>query len=248
MPAPPPDAAGIASAVVVAAGRGDRFGAPDKVLLPLAGRPLLAHVLDAVQAAVTVREVVVVAGSHTRGTIEALSAAGPWTKVRAVVEGGQRRQDSVARGVAATDPDLPIVAVHDGARPLATADLVDRCVRAALAVGVAIAAVPVTDTIKRVRDHRVLETVPRHDLWAAQTPQAFRRSLGLRACADEPAITATFTDEAALFEALGQPVTIVPGDRFNLKITVPDDLALAEAMLRARSAAPTTRRSPRADR
>lgn len=248
MPPRPPDAEALASAIVVAAGRGERFGAPDKVLLPLGGRPLVARVLDTIEAATTVHEVVVVAARQTRDAVASLVAAGSWSKVRAVVAGGPRRQDSVANGIAAASDRAPIVVVHDAARPLATAELFDRCIRAALDCGAAISAVPVSDTIKRVHDGLVGETIPRHDLWSAQTPQAFRRHLLLAALAHEIATTSTFTDEAGLFEALGLPVAVVPGEPANLKITVPADLALAEAFLLTLSAhgAPTGR-PPTAD-
>ena len=235
----------VAGAVVVAAGRGDRFGAPDKVLRPLAGRPLLAHVLDAIEAATSVRDLVVVVAPHTRSAVEALIAGGSWTKPRAVVLGGAERQDSVANGVAATRADVPVVVVHDAARPLAGPDLFDRCVATAAVRGAAIAAVPVTDTIKRVRGDLVRETVPRDELWAAQTPQAFRRDLLVASLADPRASGATFTDEAGLLESLGHPVAIVAGDPFNLKVTVAGDLAIADAILRSRRPpAARTERAP----
>ena len=235
MPAAPPNLKSVADAIVVAAGRGERLGVPAKVLLPLGAQPLLAFVLDALESARTVGRVVVVAGEHTRSGVEDVLDAGGWAKPRAVVLGGPRRQDSVARGLTATAPDAQIVVVHDAARPFARSDLFDRCVTAALVHGVAIAAVPVSDTIKRVADGLVASTVPRADLWAAQTPQAFRRELLVAALADPLAAAQTFTDEAGLLEALGHPVAVVPGDRWNVKITMREDLAVAEALLLARA-------------
>src|SRR5262245_25021971 len=120
-----------AAAIVVAAGKGERFGAPDKVFLPVGGRPLLAHVLSALEQATSVRDVVLVIGEHTRATLVDLVAEGGWTKVRSLVSGGQRRQDSVAAGLATLAPDVEIVVIHDGARPLAPASLFDSCVSAA---------------------------------------------------------------------------------------------------------------------
>ena len=220
-----------ATAIVVAAGRGARFGAPAKTLTPLAGRPLLAWSLDALEAATAVADVTVVAGPHTRADTEALLAAGGWSKARRVVVGGERRQDSVAAGLAAAPP-AEIVVVHDGARPLATASLFDACVAAARDAGAAIAAVPVADTLKRIEAGRIAHTVDRSGLWAAQTPQAFRRDLlvGLFARVGDR----TVTDEAALCEALGVPVAVVEGSPANLKVTRPDDLAVAAALLVAR--------------
>jgi 2-C-methyl-D-erythritol 4-phosphate cytidylyltransferase len=223
--------------VVVAAGRGERLGAPAKVLLPLAGRPLLAYALDAAQAANSVREVVVVAGEHTRGAIESLVGDGSWPKVTTVVVGGERRQDSVAAGIAALPPEIGLVAVHDAARPLVTPALFDRCLDAARRTGAAVAAVPVADTLKRVAEGRVVGTVSRDGLWAAQTPQAFRRALLVAALERGRRAGITATDEAGLCEGLGVEVAIVPGDPTNVKITHPADLALAEALLAHRRAA-----------
>jgi 2-C-methyl-D-erythritol 4-phosphate cytidylyltransferase/2-C-methyl-D-erythritol 2,4-cyclodiphosphate synthase len=220
------------TAVVVAAGRGERLGVPAKVLLPLAGRPLLAHTLDALERAATLTDVIVVVARHTRPAIAALLAGGDWPKVGAIVDGGERRQDSMRAGLAAVDPATAVVVVHDGARPLASAELFDRCVAAAVAHGAAIAAVPVADTLKRVVADRVVGTVDRTGLWAAQTPQAFRRELLVEIGArwDElPAVT----DEAGLCEALGVPVAVVPGSPANLKVTHPVDIAVADALLRA---------------
>ncbi|MGH2531872.1 MAG: 2-C-methyl-D-erythritol 4-phosphate cytidylyltransferase [Thermomicrobiales bacterium] len=221
-----------AAAVIVAAGRGERFGAADKVFLPLAGRPILAYALDAVEAAASIAAVVIVVGEHTRATAVELVAAGPWTKVTAIVAGGERRQDSVAAGLAAVPDEVEIVAIHDGARPFAPAALFDACVAAATATGAAIAAVPVTDTIKRVVNGQIAATVPRADLWAAQTPQAFVLAR-LREAFEYTALhDLTVTDEAALFELLGWPVRIVPGAPSNLKITHREDLVVAEAIPR----------------
>ena len=229
---------GFAAVVIVAAGSGTRFGAPDKVLLPLNGQPVLAHALDSAEAAATVRDAVVVVGDHTRVAVETLIGAGPWTKVRRVVVGGARRQDSVVRGAAAVAGDVSIVVVHDGARPLAPASLFDACARAAWERGAAIAAVPVADTLKRVAGDRIAATVSRDGLWAAQTPQAFRRDVLARAFAFGDRDPAGVTDEAALVEALGEPVFVVEGRFDNLKITRQDDLALAHALLQLRDRRP----------
>jgi len=219
-----------AAVVIVAAGRGERFGAADKVFAPLRGRPLLAYALDAAEQSAA-RDIVLVVGEHTRAAAAALVACGEWPKVRAVVTGGARRQDSVAAGVRAVAPDIAVVAVHDGARPLAKPALFDACLAAAAESGAAIAAIPVADTLKRVAGDEIVATVPRDGLWAAQTPQAFRRDLLVHALASPEAGNGTFTDEAALCEALGLSVRVVPGSRANLKVTRPDDLAIAAALL-----------------
>jgi len=220
-----------ATVVVVAAGCGQRMGVPDKILLPLAGRPLLAHLLDTLERATTVREVVLVVGSHTRAAVETLIEGGSWRWSLKLVGGGERRQDSVAAGLAVVAPASTVVLVHDGARPLAPAALFDRCAEAAAREGAAIAAIPVADTLKRVAGGRVVATVERGGLWAAQTPQGFRRDL--LAAVMARCGGAAVTDEASLLEALGILVAVVPGTPANLKVTHAEDLAVAEAMLRA---------------
>jgi 2-C-methyl-D-erythritol 4-phosphate cytidylyltransferase/2-C-methyl-D-erythritol 2,4-cyclodiphosphate synthase len=222
----------LVAAVVVAAGRGERLGVPEKVLVPLAGRPMIAWSLEALERAATVGSVVVVAGAHTREAIIRLVRDEEFAKVHAVVAGGERRQDSVAAGLAALPGDVEIVVIHDGARPLAEPALFDTCVRTAAEAGAAIAATPVADTLKRVAEGVVTATVDRTGLWAAQTPQAFRLS-ALRRAMDVSA-GATVTDEALLCEADGVPVRIVPASAANLKVTRAKDIAVAEALLRER--------------
>ena len=148
-PLPPPERV---AAVVVAAGRGERLGAPEKVLLPLAGRPMLAWSLRALERAETIGSVVVVAGSHTLDAVGQLVRDEGFAKVHAIVAGGERRQDSVGAGLAALPEGIEIVVIHDGARPLAEPELFDRCAAAAAESGAAIAATPVADTLKRVAE------------------------------------------------------------------------------------------------
>jgi 2-C-methyl-D-erythritol 4-phosphate cytidylyltransferase/2-C-methyl-D-erythritol 2,4-cyclodiphosphate synthase len=218
--------------VVVAAGRGSRFGDPEKVLTPLAGRPMLAWSLAAIEQVAEIGSVIVVAGEHTRDAIARMIREERFAKVRAIVAGGERRQDSVAAGLAALPKATEIVVIHDGARPLATAELFARATHTAFGNAAAIAAVPVADTLKRVVDGTIVDTVDRAGLWAAQTPQAFRLTV-LRA-----AIAAgggeTITDEARLCETAGIEVAIVPASLANMKVTHPEDIAVADALLRAR--------------
>jgi 2-C-methyl-D-erythritol 4-phosphate cytidylyltransferase len=204
--------------IVVAAGRGDRFGEP-KQFCALAGRRVVDVSLSAMSA---ICEAVVVV----------LPAGIPWLgdPVAAAVPGGDTRSDSVRSGLRAIPEDAAVVVVHDAARPLATSALFDAVV-AAVRSG-ADAAVPglfVADTLKRVRDERVVETVDRSELVAVQTPQAFRASM-LRAA---HAGSDDATDDAALVEAVGGRVVVVPGEPRNLKITTPDDLLVAAALLGA---------------
>ena len=232
-PAPAP--AGDAAAIIVAAGRGERFGAPAKVLADVGGRPMLAWSLDAVADAPSVREVVVVVGEHTDAPIRALVEGGPWRFPIEIVPGGTKRHDSVMAGVRAASDNAEIVLIHDAARPLATGELFESCAASARIHGAAIVALPVSDTIKRVRDGEIVETIPRSELWAAQTPQAFRRVLLLDASATAGSRDVEYTDEASLFELLACPVRVVTGMPANLKITHADDLHVADALLRRRN-------------
>jgi 2-C-methyl-D-erythritol 4-phosphate cytidylyltransferase/2-C-methyl-D-erythritol 2,4-cyclodiphosphate synthase len=225
--------------VVVAAGASSRMGGVDKLRAVVGGRPLLAWTLEALAAAPIVRHVVVVTAPDRVGEV----AREPWLPpaVSAVVAGGARRQDSVAAGVAALPPASPgdVVLVHDGARPLVSADLVERVAEAARRDGAAIPVVPVAETLKRVEGGRIAGTVDRAPLAAAQTPQGVRRDVLERAWAIEPpGGPATWTDEAALLEACRIAVHAIPGESMNLKVTLPDDLARVEAELATRGGLP----------
>jgi 2-C-methyl-D-erythritol 2,4-cyclodiphosphate synthase/2-C-methyl-D-erythritol 4-phosphate cytidylyltransferase len=193
---------------------------------------MLAWSLAATEQARTIGSIVVVAGAHTLDAVRELIAVGGYQRVHAIVAGGERRQDSVAAGLAALPDGTEVVLIHDGARPLAEPDLFDRCARAAAEHGAVIAAIPVADTLKRVEDQVIVGTVDRSGLWAAQTPQAFRLDI-LRAAMVETG-GEDVTDEARICEAAGIPVTVVPASLANLKVTHPEDIAVADALLRAR--------------
>jgi 2-C-methyl-D-erythritol 4-phosphate cytidylyltransferase/2-C-methyl-D-erythritol 2,4-cyclodiphosphate synthase len=227
-----------ADVIVVAAGGSSRMGGTDKLVAPLGGRPLLARSLAAIAAAPEIRRIVLVVAAGRETEAATLMP----DRVAAVVIGGTHRGASVEAGFRALEalwaaegaaPDAdPVVLVHDGARPLVSPTLVSAVVAAAIEHGAALPVVPVTDTLKRVVDGRVGATVDRSGLVAAQTPQGARASLFRRAFAAYPADGATrFTDEAALLEACTIPVHPIPGDPLNLKVTVPADLARAEAVL-----------------
>lgn len=226
-------------AIVVGAGRGERLGhALPKAFVPLAGRPLLVHALAALGASAAVEGLLPVLPADVEAPAGLLAGAGlppgVAAKCLAPVAGGARRQDSVGAGLAALPPGVEIVAVHDAARPLVRPDAVSRVVEAARGHGAALLAVPVGDTLKRVRDGRVIETPPRDEWWAAQTPQAFRVELLREALAKAEAEGRTGTDCAQLVEALGVAVHVVRGDPENVKITHPADLALAARILEER--------------
>jgi len=221
--------------VVVAAGESARMGGIDKLDALLGGRPLLARTLAALAAAPIVERIVVVASADRVGSLRSQ----PWlpAAVVAIVPGGARRQDSVAAGLAALDRARPaddqrVVLIHDGARPIVSAELVDRVARAAVRYGAAIPVLPVAETVKRVAGEVVVGTVDRTDLAAAQTPQGFRRGVLRAAYAErDPSGPEEWTDEAALCESCTIEVHVVPGEPSNLKVTLPADLDRAEAYL-----------------
>jgi 2-C-methyl-D-erythritol 4-phosphate cytidylyltransferase len=200
----------------------------DKLFATIGGRPLLAHTLARFQESPEVDRIVLVMSEANLRRGRDLVAEHAFGKVSAVCAGGPRRQDSVRLGLEALGP-CEWVLVHDGARPLVTAELIERGLAAARETGAAVAAVPVADTVKLAApDGTVERTLDRGRLWAAQTPQVFRYDLLLRAHRE---VTAEVTDDAAMLEALGLPVKLYEGSPANIKVTTPEDLRLAEALL-----------------
>ncbi|HEY8448826.1 MAG TPA: 2-C-methyl-D-erythritol 4-phosphate cytidylyltransferase [Thermomicrobiales bacterium] len=228
----------VAAAVIVAAGRGTRFGKAPKLFARLDDRPVLTYALEAAQQATQVSSIVLVVNEQQRDHVVALTRSLDLPKLHAIVLGGERRQDSVEAGIAAVPAETTVVAIHDAARPLVSPWLFDRCISEAATSGAAIAAIPVVDTLKLVEDGTIVRTVPREGLWAAQTPQSFALDRLREAFAHANAQGIEVTDEASLFEALGWPVTVVQGSRDNLKITMPEDLPIAEAIIRSRRGTP----------
>jgi 2-C-methyl-D-erythritol 4-phosphate cytidylyltransferase/2-C-methyl-D-erythritol 2,4-cyclodiphosphate synthase len=226
-----------ADAIVVAAGESRRMGGIDKLNAQVGGRPLLAWTIEAVAASPRVGRIVVVAAAARVAAIR--DAAWLPAKVVEVTAGGLRRQESVAAGLAALDglagqsaEDDRVVLVHDGARPLVSVALVSAVADAASAHGAAIPVLPVVETLKRVLDGIVVDTVERDGVAAAQTPQGVRRGLLREALAAHPADgPETFTDEAALLAACRIAVHAIPGEPSNLKVTLPQDLRRVELAL-----------------
>ena len=235
-----PDAAaadGSVAAIVVGAGQGRRMGGMDKAFLPLLGRPLLAYAVDALEACPQVSEIaLVVSAALVERCRQVVQAAG-WQKVSAICAGGVVRAASVRAGLAAVKR-TEWVLIHDAARPLLTPALVASGLAAAAGTVAAIAAVPLRDTIKRARpDHTVVHTVDRSRLWAAQTPQIFRRDTLAAAFRQAGAAADDYTDEGALLESQGIEVRLFPGDPANIKVTVPADVEVAAALLTSRDRA-----------
>lgn len=221
------------AALIVAAGTGSRFGsAVPKVFMPLGGAPLLAWSLRAFGAHPEVGSVVVVVAPEYAEHTRQLCAAGlslPWQ----VVDGGPERRVSVCNGLRALREFTPdLVAIHDGARPLVSSDVISDSLAVARRCGAALATVGVVDTVKQVdADLCIIATLDRSQLQLAQTPQTFRYDLILSAHERADAEGWDVTDDAMLVERLGHPVHASRGDRRNLKITVPEDLAMAEWLL-----------------
>jgi len=227
--------------VVPAAGVGRRLGAGGaKALVNLAGRPLLAHAVAAMEANRCVAAVVVAGHPDALEAIAKLLASEGFAKVTAVVGGGPTRQASVAAGLRALPPELAYVAVHDAARPLVGPGAVDRMLELLLRAGVAgvVPGMPVADTIRRVdAAQRSTGIVDREQLRSMQTPQLFVREVLEAAYRLALRDGVEAADEAALVELAGHPVQVVPGDPENLKVTTPLDLAIAETLLARRRGA-----------
>jgi len=229
------------TAIVVAAGAGRRIGDTlPKPYLLLAGRAMILYTLARCFGARSIDDVILVVATNELTRCEALLKADSFLSDRPwrLQKGGETRQESVRCGLEAMNEETEIVVIHDGARPLVSPGLIDRCVAVACEKGAAIAGVPVRDTIKIVSgDHRVKSTPERSSLWEIQTPQVFRRDLivdGHKWAARE-GIHAS--DDAMLIERMGGSVFVVEGERSNLKITVPEDILFAEALIqRSRSA------------
>jgi 2-C-methyl-D-erythritol 4-phosphate cytidylyltransferase len=215
-----------ASAVIVAAGKGERLGSP-KQFVPLGGIPLLLWSVRAFDSHPRIGEVIVV--------LPAESAATPpdWLRGQSVrwCAGGETRRESAGAGVRSAEVDSAIILIHDAARPFVSHEVIDRVIEAASRTGAALPILPVVDTIKQTEAGQVLETVKRQGLGRAQTPQGFDSALirGLHSRAAQAG--KSVSDDAALCELEGHPVAVVQGDAWNLKITTAADLELAEWLL-----------------
>lgn len=219
------------AALLLAAGRGERFGGTvPKAFASLGGVPLVVRSLSTLAAAASVDHIVPVVAPAELGRWASL-ALPDTPKLQAAVAGGAERQDSVAAGLDALPEGSEWVAVHDAARCLVTGSELERVIAAARETGAAILATPARDTIKRVRDGKIIETPERAECWAAQTPQVFQVELLREALAKARAEGVVGTDDAQLVERLGVPVRVVEGSPRNVKITLPEDLEAAEAWL-----------------
>ena len=221
------------SAIIAAAGEGVRFGAAmPKQFLPLGGHPLLAWSIAVMSRSPLIDEIVLVSGAIHEGSVRKLAASYAGDKTVKVIHGGATRQESVRAGLSAVAKDIKWVAVHDAARPFVTTDLLEGVYLLAKEIGAAIPAVPINDTVKETDDNRfILRTIDRSRLYIAQTPQVCKRLDLVRAFEEAQRLRFKATDEASLLEFIGVDVGLAEGSAFNIKVTFPYDLRLAEAII-----------------
>jgi 2-C-methyl-D-erythritol 4-phosphate cytidylyltransferase len=221
----------MVSAIIVAGGSSQRMGF-DKLFAIIAGEPVIAHTIRAFEHATSISEIVVVAREERHDEIRKISRDTGFKKIRSIVPGGERRQDSVRAGLDQIDREAKYVAVHDAARPLITAEQIERAFDQCRVHGSAALAQPVNDTLKRAdADLLVVGLVDRHQLYAMQTPQMFERKLIEDAYLGVYAENASVTDEVSAVERLGHKIALVLHDDFNFKITYPRDLPVADFIL-----------------
>lgn len=220
------------SVIIPAAGFGERMGATiGKQFLLLDGKPVLVHTLERFQQCGMVDEIIVSTQRSSFTLIEEITAQYALTKLRPPVEGGQRRQDSIANALRSIDAQSDIIVVHDAVRPFVHIKEINQSIETAKYFGASIVAVRAKDTMKQAStDGRVEKTLNRSSLWSVQTPQTFQRQILIDAYANAEKLNITATDDSYLVEQLGVSPIIVEGSYENIKITTPDDLLLAEML------------------
>ena len=222
------------SAVIVAAGNATRMQGEDKIFSQIGDKTVICHTLDAFMESQYVDEIILVTRADVLGHLSSLCKAKGYDKVTSIVEGGATRAESVMRGLDYVSEKAGLAAIHDGARPLITVDIINDTIGKAQKFYAAAPAIPVKDTIKQAENHFVSGTPDRSMLFAVQTPQVFDYDLlrgALKKAIDEGV---PITDDCSAVEAIGMRVYLSEGSEENIKITTPLDLALAEAILHRR--------------
>jgi 2-C-methyl-D-erythritol 4-phosphate cytidylyltransferase len=221
-------------AIVVAAGKSDRMGSHvDKAFLSLGTQPVLAYCLQAFEKCAEIDGIILVVRKDRLEPARGLVQIFGCSKVVKVVVGGASRQASVLNGLAVLSDDVKFVSIHDGARPCVTPALISETIKAAKRYGSGVAAMKVTDTVKEVKHGiTVARTVDRSMLWAVQTPQTFRRDLLEKGYATARKKGLSMTDDASAVELVSKEVRLVPSTWSNVKVTVPEDLAIVAALLK----------------
>lgn len=224
------------SAIIVAAGDSVRMGADDsKQFIPLLGKPAIEYTISAFQKCDMISEIVIVCRDQDKERIKKLADDCGFSKVRAIVEGGESRAESVKNGIEAASEECEFYAIHDGARPLVLVEEIERVVEAAIEIGAATLGTTVTDTIKIVDSSNIITGTPaRSELRAVQTPQVFEKELYRFAVDEARGDLMYFTDDCALIENMGGEVEIVTGSSENIKLTTPIDIVIAESILKNR--------------
>lgn len=218
------------TAVVPAAGKSVRMG-EDKLLLPLGDVPVILRTLRALESSSYITEIIIAAQAEQIVPLSQLCKEAALGKVRKIVVGGETRSASVLAGIREADPASELIAIHDGDRPLVTVEIINAAIEKAAQRGAAAPAVPVKDTIKRGADGMVIGTPDRAELFAVQTPQVFEHGLILGALEKAMADKAELTDDCSAVERIGMPVCLTEGSYDNIKLTTPEDLAVASAIL-----------------
>ena len=221
------------SVIIVCAGSSTRMQGRNKILLPLGDSSVIGNTMKAFQNCESVREIIIVAREGDIPEIKAEAQRVGITKLSECVTGGATRQESVISGMRCISKETEYIAVHDGARPLVKPEHIEKTIRDARVFGGAALGVPVKDTIKVVDDGLVTDTPPRSSLYITQTPQVFRKKLYFEGVDFAMEHGLDFTDDCQLAEAVGGKIYMTAGDYTNIKITTPEDIMLAETLLKA---------------
>ena len=224
------------TAVIAAAGSSSRMGAEDKLFIDIHGIPVLAHTLMAFENCVYISEIIIVAREQSIQLIGDICSSYNIDKASQIVFGGETRLHSVLNGVLAVSDSAEIIAIHDGARPCISTEIIERTIESAKKYHAAAPAVPVSSTLKRVKSDYILETVDRDSLFEVQTPQVFDADLIKAALSNAKNKSIGVTDDCQAVEIIGATVRIIEGSRLNIKLTTPEDIAIAQAILKGAEA------------
>lgn len=216
--------------IIAAAGSASRMKGEDKLLADLCGKSVIARTILAFQNAPSVAEIIIVTKEKKIPQLEMIVASCGASKVTKIVAGGETRQQSVINGLKASEAETSMIAVHDGARPLISTELIEKAIADARVFGGAALGVPVKDTVKVVDDGLVTDTPDRSKLYLIQTPQVFKKTLYIDGVNFAVAHELDFTDDCQLVEAVCGKIAVTTGDYRNIKITTPDDLLIARAI------------------
>ena len=212
------------TAIILAAGKSDRMKGVNKMLIPFKNDPLILHTLSVFHNSPLIQSIVLVVSKALYKNAIDIFPHNKWRKITSICIGGKRRQDSVKNGLSKSNNPQWVI-IHDGARPFITESIIQQGLAAAKSTGSAVAAVPVTDTIKEVQHNTIINTLPRNKLWVIQTPQIFRYEIIKQA---HEQINDDATDDASMVEQLGKTVNVFMGSYNNIKLTTLDDINIAK--------------------